>query len=442
MLELPAAFKARMKEYLGSEAENFFEAYSIEPERGIRLNTLKCTEEKLLKLFEGELKRSPFSPLSFYIDSDIKVGTMPYHSAGAFYSQEPSASSAVTILDPNPGDKVLDMCAAPGGKSTQIAALLQGKGLLWSNEVVKSRANILLSNIERIGVRNAVVSSVYPDVIASKLGGFFDKVLVDAPCSGEGMFRKNPAAIDEWSPEHVDACAARQLAILDSAAECVAEGGVIVYSTCTFSREENEGVTEKFLEKHSDFELDPINVEFGREAFDGIKALRIFPMDGGEGHYVARFIRRSANNMYPKLYNYSKSTNEIRMAEDLYTSIFKDEPFGIPAVFGNNVVLLPEELPDLSKLGVLRAGVPLGEIKKNRIEPHHGLFMAQLPENTRSVIDFTNDSPELRKYLSGEEIDSPYKGFTMVSVDGISIGFGKTSGEKLKNRYPKGLRYH
>lgn len=177
---------------------------------------------------------------------------------------------------------MLDLCAAPGGKSTQIAALTGDTGLLWSNEVVRNRAAILSSNLERMGVRNTVVSSVYPEMLAEKLGGYFDKVLVDAPCSGEGMFRRDPVAVQEWSPEHVETCAVRQLAILSSAAQCVREGGILVYSTCTFSTEENEGVVQKFLESHPEFVLEKPNVTFGRPAY-GVDAVRIFPMDGGEG---------------------------------------------------------------------------------------------------------------------------------------------------------------
>ena len=441
MVNLPEVFLKRMKDMLGDEFEAFLKCYEEAPEKGIRLNTLKCTEEKLLASFGSELKRSGFSPLSFAAEREIKVGAMPIHSAGAFYSQEPSASSAVTGLAPERGDKVLDMCAAPGGKSTQIAAYLDGTGLLWSNEVVRSRANILLSNVERMGIRNAVVSSVYPDVLEKKLAGYFDKVLVDAPCSGEGMFRKNPEAITEWSPEHVTACAERQLMILDSAAECLKEGGVLVYSTCTFSYEENEGVTQKFLKKHPEFEIYPIDVPFGRMAFGGIPALRIFPMDGGEGHYVARFRRIGENLKYPEPYSFSKPTPELKEAQKLLDKICIIPLWGDLAVNGDKVMILPKDLPNLKGINILRAGVVMGEILKNRIEPHHSLYMALRAEECRQCIDFSQDDPQLLKYLHGEEIDCDFNSFTAVAVNGMTVGFGKASGGRLKNRYPKGLRY-
>ena len=262
---LPEKFLLRMKNMLGDEFESFLKCFDSQPKKGIRLNTLKCSKEKLESLLEPE--KSPTSELSYFYEG--KVGAMPLHAAGAFYSQEPSASSAVTVLDPKPGDYVLDMCAAPGGKSTQIASLLNGEGLIWSNEVVKSRANILLSNMERMGVRNAVISSAYPNVLSKKLGGFFDKVLVDAPCSGEGMFRKNDEAITEWSEEHVKSCAERQLEIMRSAANLVKKDGILVYSTCTFSMEENEELVKKFLEACPEYKQEEIKVPFGRKAFDG-----------------------------------------------------------------------------------------------------------------------------------------------------------------------------
>ena len=441
MVKLPEVFLDRMKKMLGDEFEAFLDCYDEAPEKGIRLNTLKCTEGKLLSSFGSELTPSKFSPLSFSAEREIKVGAMPIHSAGAFYSQEPSASSAVTVLAPEKGDKVLDMCAAPGGKSTQIAAYLDGTGLLWSNEVVKSRANILLSNIERMGIRNAVVSSVYPDVLEKKLAGFFDKVLVDAPCSGEGMFRKNPEAITEWSPEHVTACAERQLMILDSAAECLREGGVLVYSTCTFSYEENEGVTKKFLEKHPEFEIYPIEVTFGRKAFDGVPALRIFPMDGGEGHYVARFRRIGGNNKYPEPFEYPKPKSEIKEAQKLFDKISKIPLWGNLNINNDKVMILPKALPSIKGINVLRAGVVLGEVLKNRIEPHHSLYMALRADECKECLDLELDDPRLIKYLHGEEIDCDNNSFTAVAVKGMTVGFGKASGGRLKNRYPKGLRY-
>lgn len=438
---LPEAFEKRMKKMLGEEYDVFRASYEEPHKRGIRLNTLKCTKENLEKTLNFTLENTPFSPLSFYAPVELKMASLPLYHAGAFYSQEPSASSAVTLLDPQPGERILDLCAAPGGKSTQIAALTGDQGLLWSNEVVRNRASILASNLERMGVRNAVVSSVYPDQLAEKLTGYFDRILVDAPCSGEGMFRRDEAAVTEWSPEHVEMCAVRQLAILDSAAQCLREGGVLVYSTCTFSEEENEGVVSRFLEKHPEFILEKPQVHFGRPAY-GMDAVRIFPMDGGEGHFAARFRRVGENYCSVDDYNFKPEKQTDEMAKKLYTELFRDKP-GRFIRIKDRILMLPDILPDISGLGVVRAGVEFGEVKKNRIEPSHGVFMIMQPENCKSVLELSFDDPRVQAFLRGEEIEAENcKGYTAVSVEGAVMGFGKASGGILKNKYPKGLRIH
>ena len=229
-MELPIDFKIEMKNLLKSDFNKFISCYNSPPYRGLRVNTLKVNLEKFKKIINMQLSPTPFADNNFYISNEIqKIGTHPLHHAGAFYVQEPSASFAVTVLDVKPGEKVLDLCASPGGKSTQIAEKLGGTGLLWANEVIKNRAHTLLSNIERMGIRNAVVSNCKVDILCHRLSGFFDKVLVDAPCSGEGMFRKNPQAIDEWSKEHSISCARRQLEILNCAKFALKENGKLVY---------------------------------------------------------------------------------------------------------------------------------------------------------------------------------------------------------------------
>lgn len=438
---LPQTYLDRMKTLLGSEYDAFLACYQEPHYRGIRLNTLKCDEKTLKAALPFPINPAPFSPLSYYIGLDAsKIGSLPMHHAGAFYSQEPSAACAVTALDPKPGEIVLDLCAAPGGKSTQIASLLQGQGLLWSNEVIRSRANILLSNIERMGVSNAVVSTCHPQVLCEALSGYFDKVLVDAPCSGEGMFRRDEQAVLDWSPEHVTACATRQLAILQSAAIALKENGILVYSTCTFSSEENEGVVSDFLAQHSDFALVDCNLTFGRPAFLP-KVRRIFPMDGGEGHFVAVMRRNSPNNAYPAPHIPLKTAMQ-NMAEDLYNQLFPKKLNNIIEQIGNYFLLLPTELPYLKGLNVIRAGVMLGEAKTNRIEPAHAVFMAAKAPEINTVVDIPHDSKEILDYLRGEEIEVAVglRGFTGVAVDGVVTGFGKCSGGRLKNRYPKGLR--
>lgn len=439
-MELPQEFADRMRTMLGSEFEEFSASLDQPHFRGVRLNPLKCDWGTLEKSLPCTLRETPFSPLCRYADGLDRPGALAAHHAGMFYSQEPSASSAVTALAPMPGERILDLCAAPGGKSTQIAGLLGGQGLLWSNEIVKSRANILLSNLERMGVRNAVVSSCHPQKLCETMRGYFDRVLVDAPCSGEGMFRRDLAAVREWTPESPIACAQRQRAILDSAAMAVREGGVLVYSTCTFSTEENEETASAFLVAHPEFEQIPIDAEFGRAALDGSFGRRIFPMDGGEGHFVAKFRRVGENTCVASPFGDFLGGSEKKAAQELYESIFNDGSADTFAKFGEKILLLPNNLPGLGGLGVLRAGVEFGECKAKRIEPVHGLFMSRRASDCRETVNFSHDDPNLAAFLRGEEIDCDGRGYTAVCVNGVVTGFGKASGGRLKNRYPKGLR--
>lgn len=452
MLALPLEFQKRMKNLLGQEYEAFEACYEKPGFRAVRVNPLKCSADLLRERLEFPLTPAPFSTDSYYIPEQTDgLGRHPFHHAGAFYVQEPSAASAVTVLAPAPGDRVLDLCAAPGGKSTQIAGALQGKGLLWSNEIVRNRAQVLLSNMERMGVRNAVVSSCRPDLLCGRLAGYFDKVLVDAPCSGEGMFRREPQAVAEWSLAHTEACAERQLAILNSAAQAVREGGVLVYSTCTFAPVENEGVVSAFLREHPGFVLEETGLSGGREGLpscgDGspslLKTRRIYPMDGGEGHFVAKMRCLQENPCAPATCDFAAQKKpEHRMAEELYEELFVATPYGSIVQVEDKFLLLPHELPELSGLGVLRAGVLLGQKKKNRLEPEHALFMAAKPQECRQKVELYLEDTRLYAYLHGEEIEVPeeIRGFAAVMVEGMTVGFGKASGGVLKNRYPKGLR--
>lgn len=439
-MELPGDFLNRMRSMLGEEYPAFLSCYEQPGFRGVRLNSLKCSWEILEKSLPFPLSPAPFSPLCRYAEGLLRPGQLPAHHAGMFYSQEPSASSAVTVLAPQPGERILDLCAAPGGKSTQIAGLLRGKGLLWANEIVRSRAGVLLSNLERMGAQNAVVSSCHPERLCRALQGYFDRVLVDAPCSGEGMFRREPASIAEWTPESPAACAQRQRAILDSAALAVREGGVLVYSTCTFSREENEETAAAFLESHPEFVPEQIEAEFGRPALDGSPARRIFPMDGGEGHFVARFRRVGENPCSVRAFSDFLSGGERREVEEFLESLFERTPEQPLGKAGDKLYLLPEGLPELKGLSVLRAGVELGERRGKRIEPSHGLFMSRQREDCREYLDFSPDDPELAAFLRGEEIGCAGKGYTAVCTNGVVTGFGKASGGRLRNHYPKGLR--
>ena len=433
-------FLNRMRSLLGSEYETFLRYYETgEHFRGLRVNTLKCSPKKLRELLGLDLLPTPFCLNGFYIPQGVQsLGNSPLHHCGAFYIQEPSATSAAEMLGVKEGDFVLDLCAAPGGKSTQIGAMLNGTGLLWSNEIVRSRANILLSNIERMGIRNAVVSNAHPEQLCKQLVGRFDKVLVDAPCSGEGMFRKNSEAQTEWTVEHVRSCADRQLRILNSAKTSLKGGGVMVYSTCTFSREENEGVITRFLNENPDFTLEDAGVSFGRPAMK--YARRIFPMDGGERHFAAR-LRKKGECVASAPCVCRSNTDEQILA--FYDRLFPGRPFGENiTVSRNKIIILPKNYQQGGAVPVLRAGVILGEIVKNRIEPHHSAFVAAAKESCAQAVDFAVDSAEIHEYLHGEEIAVPddIKGYTAVCVNGMTTGFGKASGGRLKNKYPKGLR--
>ena len=433
------AFLNRMESLLGGEFEEFLRRYEGENFRGLRVNTLKCSPQRLKELLGIPLEPTPFCPNGFYIPADVQsLGNHPLHHCGAFYIQEPSATSAVEMLGVEEGDFVLDLCAAPGGKSTQIGAMLNGTGLLWSNEIVRNRANILLSNIERMGISNAVVSNAHPEQLCERVAGMFDRVLVDAPCSGEGMFRKNGEAQTEWSVEHVRSCAERQLHILDSAKKALKPGGVMVYSTCTFSREENEGVITRFLDENPDFELENSGVSFGRPALE--YARRIFPMDGGEGHFAARLRKKgeSVKSALPEIK--TKTDSDIL---DFYDSLFVNRPFGENiTVVKDKIIILPKNYQPMDGVPVLRAGVILGEIVKRRIEPHHSAFAAAKESDCVNAVDFDADSAEIKAYLHGEEITVPadIKGYSAVCVSGMTTGFGKASNGRLKNKYPKGLR--
>lgn len=441
MRTLPEEYLRRMKKMLGDEFPSLKEAYRSPAFRGIRFNPLKCTGETLKESLPYPLRDSPFSPLGFYLPGNAeRIGSLPLHHAGAFYVQEPSASSAVTVLDPKPGERILDLCAAPGGKSTQIASLMTGKGVLWSNEVVRGRVNALLSNLERIGVRNAVVSCCHPARLCRALAGYFDRVLVDAPCSGEGMFRRSAEAVRDWSPAHVKACAVRQLLILGCAASAVRESGVLVYSTCTFSKEENEDVVSAFLAGHGDFRLEDCGVPFGRPGFLP-QTRRIYPMDGGEGQFVARMRRVSPN---PCSVRPGEKTEgkDAEMALALYREIFRKDPVGRIEQSRSDFFLAPENFPKTDGLGVLRAGVMLGTLRVGRVEPAHALFMAGNAEDFRNALSLAADSAEAAAFLRGEELNAAGQagGYCAVLIDGMPVGFGKCSNGRIKNHYPKGLR--
>ena len=457
-MNLPELFVQRMQSLLRDEYDAFIAGYSLPLRRGLRVNVNKISVDAFLALFPHTLTPSPFAEDAFYLDAEHKAGGDPLHHAGMYYMQEPSAASAVTVLSPQKGEKILDLCAAPGGKSTQIASRIGNSGLLWSNEFVPSRARILQQNLERWGYRNQVVSSRDTAPLCEGLTDYFDAVLVDAPCSGEGMFRKEPQALAEWSMDNIQLCASRQDEILNNAAKTVKPGGRIVYSTCTFAPEENEGAIFRFLCAHPDFTLEPIVVPWGCAGFsaDRVKTIcpevddtydltmcrRIFPQHGGEGHFIA-LLRRKSETIPHALttYCYPGKDNNRQSADSLYKDCFTDTPNGVFCTIGDQVRLLPYDLPDCSGLGVISAGVAVATVCKNRLEPTHSIYIASSGDDCRQSIDLSPTDARLHAFLHGEEIPCDgQNGWTAVCVCGVPVGFGKASNGKLKNRYPKGLR--
>ena len=459
---LPREFENRMRRLLGSHYTALEEWHTAPlAVRGVRANTLKCSPERLQALLPLCLSAVPFCELGFATDAVFQAGRDPLHHAGAYYMQEPSAMSAVTLLAPQAGERVLDLCAAPGGKSTQIAAALGGEGLLWANEYVPARARALAQNIERCGVRNAAVSVGDTARLAEALPQYFDAVLADVPCSGEGMFRKEPEALLGWSEDNVRLCAARSEEILNNAAACVRPGGRLVMSTCTFAPEENEWAIVRFLQTHPDFTLEKAELPFGEAGFDadtiapfGDPALlpfaravplhrtcRIFPWHGGEGHFLALLRRAGAEEA---AYVPTVKPKAEPAAAELYASCFTDIPIGGFYRTGDTVRLLPPDLPEARGVHLLCAGVAVGEVaggRTERLEPCHAVFQSAAPAQCRRTVDLCYTDPRLLAFLHGEEIAvDGENGFTAVAVEGITCGFGKVSNGRLKNRYPKGLR--
>ena len=444
-------FEQRERTLLGERYETLYSAPSKTAARGVTVNLLRCTPEWFADHAGLSVSPSPFCSAGLLIeDPAVKLGRHPYHHAGAFYSQEPSASAPAAMLDVQPGMKVLDLCAAPGGKSSQLAAALGGEGLLVSNEYDGGRAVILRQNLERMGVANAVVLNETPARIAAALPGFFDRVLVDAPCSGEGMFRKEPQALAQHGPGLVAQCAALGSEILDAAAACLAPSGVLVYSTCTFAPEEDEGQVGAFLACHPEFELLPWPDRFGSPGeanrcgeypFEAEKTRRIWPCQGGEGHFMAK-LRKAAPEETGKTARVKPAkAAKPNAAWQAFAGEYFPQLAGLPTMqLEDMVLLIPEEMPAL-KLHVLRAGVLAGTVQKNRFVPAHHLFTA-FGGGCTNREELTLADARTQAWLRGEEIEArtAHSGWCCVTVDGMPLSGGKVSGGKVKNHLPKALR--
>ena len=489
---LPQDFLDRMEQMLGDEYQAFLASYEKVRFQSLRVNTLKSDREIFLEKSPFALEPIPWCENGFYYGKQDRPGKHPYHEAGVYYIQEPSAMAPVEYLMNGIRDmeqeRILDLCAAPGGKSTQIAAAMCGQGILVCNEIHPARARILSENVERMGIRNAMVTNETPNRLSEVFTEYFTGILVDAPCSGEGLFRKNEEACEEWSPQNVQICADRQDEILDCAAEMLASGGRLVYSTCTFAPAENEGSVSRFLQRHPEFTIEKVCKAEGME--DGVASWAFWPAEKecdieglndtirlwphklkGEGHYLAVLRKTDELPHGDKAYKpdlgdksrelqYSGNTGRRFCQNGLEQGIpvkeqkmpgkgcvefleFAKEALAVSLdgtylKFGDQLYLAPKGMPAVKGLKVLRPGLHLGTIKKNRFEPSHALALALRPEEAVHIAELKY---EIHGYLNGETFAyEGEKGWYLITVDGYSIGWGKLAGGMMKNHYPKGLR--
>lgn len=464
---LPKEFVERMQKMLGEEYPAFEKSYEKEKFQALRVNTLKGSKEEFAGKSPFSLKQVPWEENGFYYSLEDTPGKHPYHEAGVYYIQEPSAMAPVPFLEVKPGERVLDLCAAPGGKSTQIGVALKGEGLLISNEIHPARAKILSENVERMGIRNALVTNETPEKLADIFEEYFDKILVDAPCSGEGMFRKNEDAKSEWSLENVQLCADRQDGILDCAARMLRPGGRLVYSTCTFAPAENEGSIARFLERHPEFTVVSVPVPEGFAkgnpawAESGVQTggvsrtdmvrledtLRIWPHKvDGEGHFLAVLQKKGEAEQGVRgysLYGLQKGLKEKDCKEllEFWQENIKLKLEGVLLKYGDQIYLGPEEMPSVERMKVLRPGLHLGTLKKNRFEPSHALALALNPKEVQNCYALTMEDNRASAFIGGQTFAvNQEKGWHLITVDGYSLGWGKAAGGIMKNHYPKGLR--
>jgi 16S rRNA C967 or C1407 C5-methylase (RsmB/RsmF family)/NOL1/NOP2/fmu family ribosome biogenesis protein len=430
-LDLPDGFAESLRPLLGGDLDAFLASYAEPPVHGVRVNPAKVTLAQLRQLTSWKLAPIPWCEHGAYVDPRVRAGSHPYHAAGLYYLQEPTAMAVAEQAWIGPGASVLDVAAAPGGKATQILSALDGEGLLVANEIHPARIKALGENLERWGARRAVITNATLARLAP-LGPVFDTIVVDAPCSGEGLFRRDPAARGEWSPARVDGCAVRQRDILAEAFRLVRPGGVLIYSTCTFNRTENEAVVERLLAAHPEWELESVT--------------RLWPHRvRGEGHTISRVMHGSETRT--KRCIPGGPSEHDRAALELWRAFsaqsLAEDPFdrwsGRLDLRGDRLMLTTDSPHDLGVLPIVRDGLWLGDRKPGRFEPSHAFALAIDPAKVRLREELTVD--EARRWIAGEPRQSPGEaGWVLVTVDGFGLGWGKRTGGVLKNRYPKGLR--
>lgn len=447
MKQLPTEYENRMKSLLGESFKDYIKELENPPVKAFRVNTDKIDIDTFEKLNIFSKSKIPYVENGYYLEYD-KIGNHPYHHAGLIYVQEPAAMAPAECIDIEPDWCILDMCAAPGGKSTQLKNKLGENGVLVSNEIVASRCKILTGNIERLGLHNTVVTCMDSEKLAKTFPNTFNLVMVDAPCSGEGMFRKEEIATKEWSVSNVEMCAKRQAQILENAVLTLKSGGYIIYATCTFSLEENEMTIDSFLQKHPEFEIIPVNQKVIDYTCDGIKfegykcenihfARRFYPHKSkGEGQFMAVLHHKGEH-----LQNFSPITSEKPnkiVTDFLNDTLLKYNPEYLHT-YNGNPIYYNNKLP-IKDGQAFCCGITVGEIRKNRIMPHHQFFTS-LGANFKRKINLSLTSENLLKYMHGEEIDVECEnGWAVVMVDGFALGGAKVVDNRAKNHYPKGLR--
>lgn len=448
---LPEKFSNKMKQLLGDEFQPFLKSYENEKFQGLRVNTLKISIEEFKKISPFKLTPIPWCEDGFYFEEGERPAKHPYYHAGLYYIQEPSAMAPVEILNPTSHDQVLDLCAAPGGKSVQIAAKLKGEGVLITNDINMSRVKALIKNMELFGVRNAIVTNETPERIKKYFQNYFDKILVDAPCSGEGMFRKDPAMVKSWKKNDESYYAPIQKQILENTEGMLKNGGRLLYSTCTFSPEENEATIKNFLEDHEKFHIEDIPKNHGlskgrQEWVHGEKELegcaRLWPHKlDGEGHFLALLGKDLGENISFE----EEKKSKIKPSKEFYEFVKENLNIKIEGqfeIYSDNLYLVPKGLPQLKGLKVLRSGWLLGTFKKNRFEPSHAFAMGITFRDAKRIVNFNKEDMEVIKYLKGETLNiGGEKGWTLICVDHFPLGWAKQTGNMLKNYYPAAWRW-
>lgn len=450
-MELPECYIEKMRQLLGEEFPAYMESLEKPSVNGLRVNTGKAAVETLVKRLPYELEKVPWIDNGFYYPSEERLSKDVYYYAGLYYLQEPSAMTPASLLPVEPGDMVLDVCAAPGGKSTELGARLKGRGMLVSNDISNSRAKALLKNLELFGIPNFCVTSETPEKLAGVFPEFFDKILVDAPCSGEGMFRRDKDMIKSWQEKGPEYYCEIQRTIMEQSVEMLKPGGYLLYSTCTFDRNEDEGIIEEVLNRHPEMELVELPLFEGAAGGFGLAGcIRLFPHRiKGEGHFIA--LLHKDNGVFCSDHGMvSKPGHSLREREEELSKFLDlvDMEFDDARLVEKNgsVYYLPEGFPENSRLRFLRTGLLLGELKKGRFEPGQALAMVLSPETFSCTVSFGREDDRVIRYLRGEtialtETEGPVKGWCLVCVDGFALGFAKGTGMALKNKYYPGWRW-